>query len=459
MQIIKRGEVTRYAFDARDEPVLHVKQEESFQVETEDALTGLIEDDSDDPKVHQFVGDAHVDALNAAWPPKYNPVIGPIHVEGCEAGDVLAVNLEFIDPWRYGFSGILPGIGPYGQSMRWDGQCAEPRVQVIEHLPGPSGHTRDGKGKYSDRLTWDLEPFCGTLATAPEREVFTSLLGQGPFGGNIDCRDVAPGHTILLNSYHEGGLLYIGDIHGGQGDTEFTGIADETRATVQLNCRVIKNQRLPTVRIVKPESIVAVGINLPMEQAVYDACANMIDWLNDEYDIKPQDTYIRMSCDPAFRIRTYQMVRAITIQHVVGAEYPKHRLSPRSSAVAPGRVAKARPPAPDACIDTGGEENGTGIEGKSRRGDRFPPRPRPGDCDGTRPRRRQSRHLRAPRGAARRDPGRDRGCRRRGVFLRRRHEQADRRRALRSGHRRPSRRVGHPREQCRRRGGRPDHRG
>ena len=328
MQIIKRGEVTRYAFDARDEPVLHVKQEESFQIETDDALSGLIEDDSDNPKVHQFVGDAHVDALNAAWPPKYNPVVGPIYVEGCEAGDVLAVNLETIDPWRYGFSGILPGIGPYGESMRWGGQCAVPKVQVIEHLPGPSGKTRDGKGKYSDKLTWDLEPFCGTLATAPEREVFTSLLGQGPFGGNIDCRDVAPGHTILLNSYHDGALLYIGDIHGGQGDTEYTGIADETRATVQLNCTVIKNKRMPTVRIVKPESIVAVGINRPMEHAVYDACANMIDWLSEDYGVKPQDSYIRMSCDPAFRIRTYQMVRAITIEHVVGAEYPKHRLAP-----------------------------------------------------------------------------------------------------------------------------------
>ena len=147
MQIIKRGEVTKYAFDARDEPVLHVKQEESFQIETDDALSGLIEDDSDNPKVHRFVGDAHVDALNAAWPPKYNPVVGPIYVEGCEAGDVLAVNLEFIDPWRYGFSGILPGIGPYGESTRWGGQCAEPRVQVIEHLPGPSGKTRDGKGR------------------------------------------------------------------------------------------------------------------------------------------------------------------------------------------------------------------------------------------------------------------------------------------------------------------------
>ena len=73
MQIIRRGEVTKYAFDARDEPVLHVKQEESFQVETDDALSGLIEDDSDNPKVHEFVGDAHVDALNAAYSAEVQP--------------------------------------------------------------------------------------------------------------------------------------------------------------------------------------------------------------------------------------------------------------------------------------------------------------------------------------------------------------------------------------------------
>ena len=326
MQKIKRGEVTKYAFDNRDAPVLRVQPAEVFQVETDDALTGLIEDDSDNPTVHQFVDDPHVATLAVAYPPKYNPVVGPIYIEGCEAGDVLAVHIDFIDPWRYGFSGILPGIGPYGNSTLFDGQCSQARVQVIEHLPGPSGHTRDGKGVYSDRLTWDLQPFCGTLATAPEREVFTSLLGQGPFGGNIDCRDICAGHTIYLNSYNQGGLLYIGDIHGSQGDTEFTGIADETRATVQLSCTVVKNKRLPCVRIDKPDSIVAVGINRPMEQAVYDAAQNMLEWLREDYDIKPQDMYIRMSCDPAFRVRTYQMVRAMTIEHVVGAEYPKERL-------------------------------------------------------------------------------------------------------------------------------------
>ena len=337
MKIVKRGKVQKYAFDARDKPCLRVRQGEVFQVETDDALSGLIADDSDRPVVHSMTG-PHMARLLTATPPLFNPVVGPIHVDGCEAGDVLAVHLDWIDPWRYGFSGILPGIGPLTDSIRWQ-TCAAPYVHVIEHLPGPSGHTRDGIARYSDSLSWALQPFIGTLATAPEREVFTSVLGQGAFGGNIDCRDICPGHTIYLNSYHRGGLLYIGDVHGGQGDTEFTGIADETRATVQLSCTVIKRKRLPCVRIDKPASVVALGINLPMEQAVLDATQNLMAWLEEEYAVPPKDLYMRMSCDPAFRIRTYQMVRAATLQNVMGAEYPKERLF---DALAPVRKSTPR---------------------------------------------------------------------------------------------------------------------
>lgn len=324
MQKITRGKVQKYAFDHRDQPCLRVKPGEVFQIETDDALSGLVADDSDKPTVHSFAG-PHFARLAKATPGLFNPVVGPIYVDGCKAGDVLAVHIDWIDPWRYGFSGVLPRMGPLGDSLRYQ-DCAEGHVHVIEHLPGPSGHTRDGTAKYSDSLSWPLEPFIGTLATASEREVVTSVLGQGPFGGNIDCRDIAPGHTIYLNSYNDGGLLYVGDVHGSQGDTEFTGIADETRATVQLSCSVVKNKRLPCVRIDKPETIVALGINLPMEQAVYDAARNLMEWLQQDYGVTPRDLYVRMSCDPAFRIRTYQMVRLGTLQHVVGAEYPKARL-------------------------------------------------------------------------------------------------------------------------------------
>ena len=66
MKTIKRGQVTRYAFDNRDEICLRVDQGETFIVETDDALTGLIEDDSDNPKVRSRT-------LSKVFPPQPLP--------------------------------------------------------------------------------------------------------------------------------------------------------------------------------------------------------------------------------------------------------------------------------------------------------------------------------------------------------------------------------------------------
>ena len=138
MQKIARGTVTRFAFDYHDPVVLEVEQGEAFQIETEDALSGMIADDS--PTVHRMVGDPHVSKLLEAYPPNFNPVVGPIYVRGCAAGDVLAVTIDVVEPWRYGFTGIIPGVGPLHDSRKW-AECAEGHVQVIEQLPGPSGAT------------------------------------------------------------------------------------------------------------------------------------------------------------------------------------------------------------------------------------------------------------------------------------------------------------------------------
>lgn len=326
MKTIKIDEVRKYQFDGRDEPVLRVAQGESFRIETDDALTGLVQDLGDNPKMRHPIDDPVSKELLSHTPAMLNPVVGPIYVEGAERGDVLAVEIETIEPWRWGYVGILPGNGALRDSHRWGAECRDAHIQLIEHIPGPSGTTADGTAKYGD-ITWKLDPFLGTLAVAPDREVHSSLTGQGEFCGNIDCRDIRAGHTILINSYHEGGLLYLGDAHGSQGDTEFTVLANETRATVQLKVSVIKNKKIPGIRIIKPDSIVAVGIDLPLDEAVYNAADNLMEWMQEEYGIKPQDSYMRFSADPDFRVRVYQMVRA-NINHVVGAEYPKSRLKP-----------------------------------------------------------------------------------------------------------------------------------
>ena len=54
MKTIKLNEVQKYLFDARDEPVLRVKLGETFCVETDDALTGLVPDESDNPTLRDI---------------------------------------------------------------------------------------------------------------------------------------------------------------------------------------------------------------------------------------------------------------------------------------------------------------------------------------------------------------------------------------------------------------------
>jgi acetamidase/formamidase len=194
---------------------------------------------------------------------------------------------------------------------------------VFRHTPGPSGTTRDGTLHFSERIGWPITPFVGTLGVAPDREVTTSLDGQGEWGGNLDIRDVAPGNRILLPVFHRGALFYLGDVHASQGDTEFTGTAAETQATVRLRLEVVKGKRIPWLRIEKPKSLVSVYASRPLEVAVETATFNLMDWLITEHGLTPTDAYCLVSTCPDFRINVYQMCKIGKLSFVAGAELPK----------------------------------------------------------------------------------------------------------------------------------------
>jgi acetamidase/formamidase len=168
----------------------------------------------------------------------------------------------------------------------------------------------------------------GTIGTAPDREVETSAVGQGPWGGNLDVRDMKEGTRAYLNCYHDGGLLYVGDVHASQGDTEFYGTADETRAELTLSCRVIKNKTIPFVRLEKAESIVSLYSFRPLEDAVESAIVNLMEWMVTEYGVSERVAYMHTCINPDFRVNVYQMVRLGRIQYTVGAEIPRKYLVP-----------------------------------------------------------------------------------------------------------------------------------
>lgn len=316
MQHIVRDQARKYAFDWRDQPLLRVRPGESFEMETWDASTGYFKTAADKAVPGKRPGFDRS-------PPLANPIGGPIYLEGAERGDTLVVMIEEIRVENYSWIAVGPRRGPLGESTRWPELSTDYTTRIFRHTPGPSGTTRDGTLHFNDKISWPITPFIGTLGVAPDREVTTSLDGQGDWGGNLDIRDCCPGHRILLPIYHPGALFYLGDVHASQGDTEFTGTAAETQSTVRLNLELIKGKRFPGLRIDKPASLVAVHANRPLEVAVETATIQLMDWLIGDYGFSPTDAYCLVSTCPDFRINVYQMCKIAGLSFVAGAELPK----------------------------------------------------------------------------------------------------------------------------------------
>jgi acetamidase/formamidase len=316
MQRIPRDLARKFAFDARDEPLLRVAPGETFEVETWDAASGYFRSPADkaDPALRPGFDRS---------PPLANPIAGPVFVEGARRGDTLVVVLEEVVVADHSWIAVGPRRGPLGESTRWPELSTEYTTRIFRHTAGPGGTTRDGILHFNDRISWPITPFVGTLGVAPDREVATSLDGQGDWGGNLDVRDVCVGNRVLLPVYHAGALFYLGDVHASQGDTEFTGTAAETCATVRLRLEVIAGKRVPWMRIDKPASIVSVYAYRPLEVAVEAATVNLMDWLVADYGFSPADAYCLVSTCPDFRINVYQMCKIGRLSFVAGAELPK----------------------------------------------------------------------------------------------------------------------------------------
>ena len=319
MQRIIRDHARKYAFDWRDEPLLRVKLGESFEIETYDAGTGYFKTEADKAIPAKRPGFDR-------YPPMANPIGGPVFVETVNRGDVLVIVIEDILVGNQSWTAVGPKRGPFGESSRWPELSLEHTTKIFKHFPGPSGTMRDGTLRFSDRIQWPITPFVGTIGVAPDREVATSLDGQGPWGGNLDSRDVAIGNRVLLPVAHDGALFYLGDVHASQGDTEFTGTAAETMSTVRLHFESLPKKTIPFMRIEKPDAIIALHCAKPLEVAVKTAIANLMDWLITEHGYSPTDAYCLMTACPDLRVNVYQMCDMAKLSYVAGAELPRRYL-------------------------------------------------------------------------------------------------------------------------------------
>jgi formamidase len=211
-----------------------------------------------------------VAALDAS---RVHPLTGPVHVNGAEPGDVLAVDVVAVKPGpdRFGYTIVFPGFGFLRDRFtspaiaRWS---LTPAGGTAPELPG---------------VQIPANGFPGTIGVAPGRDLLTTVLVReaelaaaggfvllpdltnaaprdvcgmgGPAAaeclrtipprenaGNMDVKGMVAGTTLLFPCFVRGCNLSIGDVHFAQGDGEVSGTAIEMNALITVRVNVRKGQ-------------------------------------------------------------------------------------------------------------------------------------------------------------------------------------------------------------------------
>jgi amidase len=268
MQRITRDKLA-VVFDRRIAPVAQVRPGEIFVVETEDSRGGRTR--TPETTTPEFLIEMRRRGYYG------NPVTGPIYVEGAEPGDTLAVHIHSQECDTLGYQGFWPWL------FHLEDFFDKPSTVLRE--------IRDGKVIFSDEIQIPVRPMIGTIGTAPAVEAILSG-GMGRHGGNLDTEEVCAGSTIYLPVNVEGGLLALGDCHAIQGDGEVNEV--EMRSVVTLSCEVIKG-RSPVMtwpRIETPDTLVAVAVACPLEEALRLALRDMILWMEELTGMSKHDAYL-----------------------------------------------------------------------------------------------------------------------------------------------------------------------
>jgi len=279
-----------YVYGAYVDPVLHVEPGAVVTVETHDAFEGKLRTEQDLPSQH----------LNI---PFLNPQNGPIHVEGAQKGDCLAVYIRAMrprGPQPCGTTALVPEFG---------GLVATADTALL-HAPWPERTvkvevTAEHGVRWNDRITLPYQPFIGTIGVAPEIEAISSLVPDY-YGGNMDLPDVGVGAIVYLPVLHEGAYLFLGDCHAAQGDGELCGVAIEHPTTTTVQIDLIKGWELRNPRLENDRFYMSIGSARPMEDAARRAYRDLIRWMAADFGYTEEDAYLLLT--QAGRVRLGNMV-------------------------------------------------------------------------------------------------------------------------------------------------------
>ena len=287
----------KYAYSPAHASIGTVQPGEVFQVESVEGYSGYF----------RSPGDFNAESYAAAEAQKW-AVVGPIGVAGAVAGGAVAVTIHDVEV-------TTPGVVTYGAYRNdvdpyewWDDETAADVYPIA-----------DGFVRFDQWTRLPTRPLIGCLAVRPaEGEVNASL--QGRFGGNLDCREVRAGATMILPVAHEGAGLYFGDCKALMGDSEIVG-PPEVGALVTASAEPIDRPRsLEWPRIETADELMTVVSGKPLEWAARQALRELLNWVCDDYDLPRAKAALLLA-----------MVAHARIAQISNADYTSYCVAPRSA--------------------------------------------------------------------------------------------------------------------------------
>ena len=273
--------------------------------------------DSSGAQVHPAMSAADFLAIDRG---RIHALTGPIFVEGADAGDVLQIDVLEVAHKGWGWSSVISGLGflkerftePFFFLWQLDGEVSRSLAPAV--VP--------------------LRPFCGVMGVAPGEDGEFRTRPPGPFGGNMDVRELSTGATLYLPVLNLGALFSTGDAHAAQGDGEVCINGIECPVDVTLRFHVHKSRPLAgpmveTSAARKQEadegSWIVVESATDSAAAARAATSRMIDLLAERWGFSEIHAYLL--CSVAMNLRLSQVVNEPMF--TVSAAVPKHVLPRR----------------------------------------------------------------------------------------------------------------------------------
>jgi acetamidase/formamidase len=277
-------------------PIGTVQPGEVFEVESVEGYSGYFR------KPEDFTPESYAQAEAVKW-----AVVGPITVAGAEAGGAVAVTIHEV-------AINTPGVVTYGAYNRdvdpydwWDDESGAEAYPIEDGLLHFDEHTRLA-----------TRPLIGCLAVVPgEGEVHAKL--QGRYGGNLDCRELRAGATMVLPVEHDGAGLYFGDCKALMGDSEIVG-PPEVGAIVTASAMAVERPAsLEWPRIVTADELMTIVSGKPLESAARLAMRELLNWIDDDYDLPRARAALLLA-----------MVAHARIAQISNTDYTAYCVAPRN---------------------------------------------------------------------------------------------------------------------------------